>query len=245
MEPEEFQRIQSLAGSHWWYRSLIHLVRTILENASPNCRILDAGCGTAYLQQAFPQNTIIGIDSSPFAQALWRQNSTPLSSQASVEALPFREAAFDIAICLDVIYHRDVASDSIALQELFRVLAPGGALFLHVAAFPALENRHDRIVHTARRYTLPKLKQLLLATGFGISFLSYRNALALIPVYLSRFLSCEGSNLQPLPTWLNDLLLLQSRIEWAALHAGIPVPFGSSLVALVKKPTLELVCRSD
>ena len=239
MEPEEFQRIRSLSGSHWWYRSLAHLVGTILEDGSPNSRILDAGCGTAFLCDAFPRDTLFGLDSSPLACAGWRQDGVPRSTQGSLEALPYPDGVFDVAVCLDVIYLRDVGSDETALRELHRVLAPGGKLLLQVAALQALMNRHDIVVHTARRYTLPQLQQTLIRTGFKISLLSYRNAIALIPIYLSRFLSGRGSNLHPLPVWLNHLLSTQSRIEWAAIHDGVPIPFGSSLVTLAYKPTIR------
>ena len=44
--------------------------------------------------------------------------------------LPFLDCCFDLIVCLDVMEH--VNDDLVAVQEMGRVLTPGGAALVHV-----------------------------------------------------------------------------------------------------------------
>ncbi len=72
--------------------------------------------------------------------------------------LPFRDATFDVVVCLEVIEH--VRHPESLVAEVERVLRPGARLWLSV---PFLYPIHDA-PHDFRRYTEYGLRQLL-ATG--------------------------------------------------------------------------------
>jgi SAM-dependent methyltransferase len=109
-------------------------------------RILDAGCGSGrHLCAAFrtPGVEVVGIDLKPEDLSTARGFLTVLSaepssrgwllSRADVTSLPFREAAFDIVICSEVLEH--VPDCRTAARELMRVLKPQGDLIVTVPRF--------------------------------------------------------------------------------------------------------------
>ena len=100
---------------------------------------LDAGCGGG-------RNTIAmgklgaaqahGIDIGAAGIADARERASGLENvrfqQASIEAIPYPEATFDVVWCAGVLMH--VGNDEKALDELARVLKPGGLLYMLVYA---------------------------------------------------------------------------------------------------------------
>lgn len=106
-----------------------------------NC--LDAGCGSARYSVALALHgakSVVAVDvsSAGLREAQRRASSHEriLFYQASVLDLPFRNASFDFVFSSGVIHHT-VDFDR-ALNELARVCAPGGKLFLLVYGFGGL-----------------------------------------------------------------------------------------------------------
>jgi arsenite methyltransferase len=108
------------------------LVRHAL-GAHPGDRILDVGCGPGFaiaelVDQVGEAGSIAGVDRSPqmLAAAARRCAGYPNVTlhEADAAALPLDDAAFDRALCVQVLeFVPDVAA---ALAELRRVLRPGG-----------------------------------------------------------------------------------------------------------------------
>ena len=91
--------------------------------------------------------------------------------RASLEALPFANASFDVVVGITVLY--TVGDDQAALGELARVLAPGGALLLVEPAFEALRREHDVTVHGLRRYRRGELAELVRADNLVVQRATY------------------------------------------------------------------------
>ena len=70
-------------------------------------------------------------------------------------------------------------------KEIKRVLSPGGHLLLRLPAYDWLRGRHDEAVHTARRFTVKGIKDLLHSTGFTVLHSSYANTI-LFPFALGK-----------------------------------------------------------
>ncbi|MGC3999063.1 MAG: class I SAM-dependent methyltransferase [Anaeromyxobacter sp.] len=99
-------------------------------------RTLDLGTGTGRNLPHLPQDLrAVALDPDPrnLVRARRRGPATPLV-RARAEALPFRDAAFDTVTCGLVLCSVD--DPAAALQEVRRVLRPGGTLRLieHVRA---------------------------------------------------------------------------------------------------------------
>jgi tellurite methyltransferase len=126
--------------------------------------ILDAGCGGGRNLVYFLQNgyEVYGVDQSAAAIDAVKQLSALLSPQnplnnftvAGVEALPYGNDFFDLAICNAVLHfaHDEQHFDSM-VRSLWRVLKPGGYLFARLASDIGIE---ELVASKGnRRYLLP------------------------------------------------------------------------------------------
>ncbi|MBI3963196.1 MAG: methyltransferase domain-containing protein [Deinococcus sp.] len=114
-------------------------VRRILAALVPQeeAAVLDCGCGDGFYLHLLAQLgkfRSVGVDCDPAALATAGRNLAGCGQveliQAEATALPFPAASFDAAICSEVLEH--ISDDLAALQELHRVLRPGGQLLVTV-----------------------------------------------------------------------------------------------------------------
>lgn len=110
----------------------------------PGDRVLDMGCGSGrHMGELVSRNGIhaCGCDNSPsdLADAIHRIEGLDEMAlvhadwafmAADITCLPFRDGAFDLVICAEVLEH--VANDHAAVAELTRVLKPGAPLVVSV-----------------------------------------------------------------------------------------------------------------
>ena len=125
-------------------------------NITPQMRLLDAGCGfgrnLVYLLRA--GCNITAIDASPEAVAHVRALAAELAHTlpatnfriSTIEHLDAPTSSFDAVLCNSVLHFaRDEAQFLAMIEELWRVLAPGGLLFIRLGSrigmdFEPLEN---------------------------------------------------------------------------------------------------------
>lgn len=95
-------------------------------------RLLDVGCGTgALLSRVHDERSGVsptGVEPVPAMLALARQKlgAGAAFCRSWAEALPFREGAFDAVVSCNAFHY--VSLPETALQEMLRVLRPGGQL---------------------------------------------------------------------------------------------------------------------
>ncbi|HLB12170.1 MAG TPA: methyltransferase domain-containing protein [Dehalococcoidia bacterium] len=240
MEKEEYLRMYQLEKTHWWYEGMRRVSAAFLGR--PGCRswrILDAGCGTgAGLDFLASYGRAYGVDLAQEAMGFCRLRGVKRIARASVAGLPFPAGAFDLVTSFDVLYHRAVEDDLLALREFQRVLKEGGLLLLRVPAFDFLRGRHDVMVHTRHRYQAGEMVAKLEEAGFDVQRVSYANTL-LFPLALAkRALERDGtadSDVKKTRGPLNALLTQVLAAEACWLRKG-SLPFGLSLFALGRKP---------
>jgi SAM-dependent methyltransferase len=240
METSEYDALYRAESAHFFLVALREavLAQCGTELRRNGARVLDAGCGTGGLVADFAQVcNSYGADSSEYALGYCRRRGLLGLTRASITALPFAAESFNVLSSLDVIYHRGVADDGLALREFHRVLKQDGSLIIHVPAFEFLRNRHDESVHTQHRYTRAELRHKLVSAGFHIECLSYRN-LFLFPLIcarkiLGRRADSQSDVFMP-PRWINPVFLAMSRLE-QRLIVRIGLPFGSSLWCVARK----------
>jgi SAM-dependent methyltransferase len=85
---------------------------------------------------------------------------------ASITALPFASAGFDLVCAFDIVEH--VEDEDGALSELSRVCAHAGTLLLAVPLHPALWTAFDEMVGHCRRYEPQRLLAKLDEHGFAV-----------------------------------------------------------------------------
>lgn len=243
MQVKEYQNIFEQENKHFYYVSIHKLFLNLVKKYGPDkkLKILDAGCGTGMLAKKMGRlGKVTGVDISEEAVKLARKRGIKVR-QASLQSLPFSANYFDLATCVDVIYHRAVKNDQKAISELYRVLKPKGILIIKVPAHPWLRLSHDRFVHTKRRYQRKELVDKLKRAEFQLVKISFVNMTLLTPAIFKHWgekLSPppkHQSLIQPIPKFINRILI--EVLSWENyLVEKIGLPFGLSLLAVCKKP---------
>lgn len=237
MEPAEYALMDQAETSMWWYRALHARLCDSLVGVQG--RVLDAGCGTggflAILRDRRPDLMGLGLEWNQDAALRAGQKSAAAVARGSVNALPFADNSFDAAVSADVLCHTSV-DPLAALQEMARVLRPGGRLVVNMPAFQWMFSAHDRRVQTARRLTAPQMAGLLREAGFNRPRARYWNSLLLPLMIVQRKLLARGdavSDVAPFPPWLDATFHAVTEIERRLPFA---LPAGGSVLAVAEKP---------
>ena len=243
MEKTEYKNIFDNERTHFYYVGTHNAVITLLNSylkSKRNNLILDAGCGTGLLIKKLSTfGEVWGIDTSSEALKLAKKNNITKIKKASVEKIPFKDNYFDAIVSIDVLYHKEVKSDLVALMEFKRVLKPGGILIVKNPAHNWLRGSHDIIIHTKRRYSKKEFENKLNRAGFEIIKLSYINLFFLPLAILKRLTESiikakPESDVRSLPEVINRLLINIYNLETKFLTIS-EIPFGLSLFAVARK----------
>lgn len=247
MNPAEFANIARVEREFWWYRGMQRILLRLLDgmkNGRAPSRVLEAGCGTGYIAGLLQQERgwpVVPIDLGWEGLRYARGMHVERLAQADISSLPFREGSFELVLSLDVIVHFPRGQEQSAMEELVRVLAPGGLLILRVSALDLLRSRHSEFTYERQRFTGKRLKQLASAHGIRVLRCTYANSL-LLPIALLKFRIWEpllrkppASGVELVPRWLDRLLYMPLAAEAAWLAAGLNFPLGQSLILIGEK----------
>ena len=233
---------------HFWFRGFKRFVAPLLEQATAGIarpRLLDAGCGTG------TNLTFLADYGTPFGLELFwrglefgRRRGLPRLTQGSVTALPFASASMDVVVSFDVLYCLHPPEERAAISEMGRVLRPGGALIINVAAMEMLKGDHSVLGGEVHRYSRGELRRKLELAGFRVTRITYTNAF-LFPIIAAvraaqrmRGVKSGENNrgdfyvpAAPINAFLAGTLAAEALL----VHAGVDMPVGSSLLCLARK----------
>jgi ubiquinone/menaquinone biosynthesis C-methylase UbiE len=251
---KDFDDLFKFETDLWWFAGMRRITESVLNSELNTARrrtILDAGCGTGanleFLERYSAGGTIVGVDLSRDALEYCRERTTHPTAQASAEHLPFASESFDLVTSFDVIVQiPGEGADVQSLNEIYRVLNPGGAGFIRVAAYEWMRAGHDAAMLTQRRFTLSELRSKLEGCGFEVRRATYANSI-LFPVAAAKRLVLEplrladrGSDVRPFPRglrWLDPIFRRLMYLEAALLKLrNFRSPAGLSVICLVRKP---------
>jgi ubiquinone/menaquinone biosynthesis C-methylase UbiE len=112
-------------------------ILTARANIKSGMKVLDLGCGTGtltiLLKESYPNATVTGIDGDPDVLRIAREKSRGLNirwDEGLAFSLPYLDASFDRVVTSLVIHHLVRKDKYRAFQEIYRVLKPGGELYV-------------------------------------------------------------------------------------------------------------------
>jgi SAM-dependent methyltransferase len=142
----------------------------------PHCgrRVLEIGSGTGNLtRKLVPRDAYVASDVNPLYLQTLRQLAqdrpyldVTLTDVTRGDSFPEVPGGFDTVVCLNVVEHVD--DDRGALENIRRVLAPGGKAIVLVPQGPALFGTLDEVLGHKRRYSDDTLRRLALDAGFEV-----------------------------------------------------------------------------
>src|SRR5687768_74811 len=233
--------------SHFWWIGFRRFFEPLIAAATRGVQgalILDCGCGTgANLRLLGRYGNSFGFDISQTGLEYARQYGESRVVNASITNVPFETATFHLVTAFDVLYSLSEEQEACAVDEMFRVLRPGGTLLVNVAALKILRGNHSIFGDEVRRSTRRRLRRVLSRAGFTVERLTYTNA-SLFPLMLAvrtaqrmtGLATSEeaGTDIVLPPRPLNAALAAVLRLEARALRV-VDMPIGSSLLAVARK----------
>jgi SAM-dependent methyltransferase len=250
VESAYYSEYAQVQHTHWWYLTRAEILEAILRQHLPTGRdhqLLDLGCGPGGMRPMLAQfGRLVSTDFTLAALQFCKTQQLDHLVAADAMQLPFGSGQFDAACVFDVIEH--LTDDGLATRELYRVLKPGGKLFVTVPAFQFLWGRQDIVNHHRRRYNAGMLRAVLRGANFELLKISYFNTVLFPPIAAVRLAyrlfglnrGKKAGELQsdfslPAKGWANELPRRIFAAEKSWLRRG-NFPVGVSLLAVAQKP---------
>ncbi len=242
MDKQIYQKMREVENEHWWFVGRRRIVESVIQSMSlpKAAHILDAGCGTggnlAMLNQyGEVKGMEMNDDAREYASSLQLGEILPGHLP---DTIPHPANSFDLIVLLDVLEHID--DDRASLEALNARLAEGGRILLTVPAFQLLWGPHDEAHHHKRRYTATQLKQTAKAADLELEYISYFNTWLFPLIAMTRFIQRWKSESEAeinLPSRPINHVLTRLFASERIFIPGSRLPFGVSLLAVLKSPT--------
>lgn len=264
MDAKLYDELWNVEQRHWWFQARRHIVWSLVKRfvyspsagadtrSSPGTlwvaprsplRICELGCGTGgNLADVADRHDVVGVECSPHALEYARRRLGDRIHRGSLpDDIRLPLASFDVVLLTDVLEH--IEADARSAHTALRLLRPGGIVVATVPAYQWLYSPRDAHHHHFRRYSKLRFRALWPARDSQILLLSHYNTLLFPPAAAVRLATKllprrdETGDLSIPPASLNRLLARIMQSE-ANLLGRLPLPFGLSLVAVVRKHSI-------
>jgi SAM-dependent methyltransferase len=152
---EDFSAPSKLRDIGRWH--VTRFVEGVARLLPPGTRLLDAGAGECAYKPFFSSIRYVSVDAA-IGNPTWNYGN--LDCLSALDRLPFKDQSFDAVLCTQALEHLEWPRESV--KEFFRVLKPGGALYLTA---PMAHHEHQ-IPYDFFRYTSFGLDSICHGAGF-------------------------------------------------------------------------------
>jgi ubiquinone/menaquinone biosynthesis C-methylase UbiE len=228
-------------ATHFWFRGFRQFVAPTIDwiaNGRRDLTMLDCGCGTGHNAAMLlrPYGRAYGFDVTPAGLGFARQAGVPVV-RADMHAIPFASGRVDLATSFDVFQY--VEDDYRVMAEIARVITPGGALVVTASAMKVLRGGHAGTWPEVRRYSIGRLRSIIETAGLRVERMTHLFA-TLFPALLAARAMNRGATgddweMKIPAAPVNAALTTMLGVE-AAVSRYVPLPFGSSVLAVARKP---------
>ncbi len=240
MDQHEYENMAAATDRHWWYDATRSLLADVLAPHLGQGPYLDAGGGNgATGAWMADRGTVVLADFEPVALHHAARRYPEIGRElADIHQLPHPDDTFGVTLCVTVLCHESIADPAAVVRELARVTRPGGVVALMEPGVRRLRRGHDRVTHTARRFSRRDLAALVRGAGLDVvrttaaySFL-VPPAAALAVIERGRVASDTGRN----ESGGGGVLPRLAAAERSLLRR-IDLPAGLSVLAIGRRPT--------
>jgi len=247
MDEAELDKQFALEERYWWFVGRRGIIKSVLLRNLGSCGqgwVLDLASGTGGNLKILGQcGQVIALDLSPHALSRCRERGATRLVCGSATALPVAADKMDLVASLDLLEH--VEDDARAVEEMFRVLKPGGVVLVTAPAYRWLWSDHDVALAHQRRYVLREAAGLLRGAGFEILQQTYCIFFMFVPIAAFRLLqrALRGFARRSPPAtayiqvspWLSRVFVWLLNLEGRMLRRT-SLPFGVSCLCVGRKP---------
>ena len=169
--------------------------RDLTRHFDRSDKLLDVGCGSAWLAEHFDDYT--GVDASPDAAARAAERGRNVVTADVQAGFPFDDGAFDGVVMKDLLEH--LTDPVAAVREARRVLKPGGRVF---ASSPDAQRWvWDDYTHV-RPFSRKSYRLLFADNGFDVQTVAYESVMPGIGLISQRTKRKQRPRLLAASAWL-------------------------------------------
>ncbi len=227
---------------HWWFaaRRTLFMKELTKWGVPKDAKVIDIGTSTGTNLRMLKDNgftNFIGVDLNKDAIAFCHDKGFEQVFEANACSVPFEDDTFDVVLATDIIEHID--DDIAALNEIQRILKPGGVAVVTVPAHKILWGANDDFSHHKRRYTRTTLNRQIAQSGLNIEKEYYFNFILYMPILLARVLGRLlnwGADMERSTknSMINNILFHIFSAD-IAVAPHVHMPFGVSIFTLLRK----------
>jgi SAM-dependent methyltransferase len=247
MDAGLYDELSEVEDNHWWFQARRRIVWSLVERfvdggMDRRLRICELGCGTGgNLTALAMRHDVMGVECSELALAYARQKLGGRVRQGSLpHEVDLPLSSFDVVLLTDVLEH--IEDDVRSAETALRLVKPGGIVVATVPAYQWLYAPRDAQHQHVRRYSKEQFGALWAGDAAEMVLLSHYNTLLFAPAMAmrlaSKYLMDEGapnSGDLRVPVQPVNRLLERTMASEGSLLGRVPLPFGLSLVAVVRK----------
>ena len=199
---EDFTKASKLRDIGRWY--VTEFVKKTALTLSPGILLLDAGAGECSYKGFFSGVRYLAVDAA-VGNPTWNYHN--LDCISMLDRLAFQDESFGAVLCTQTLEHLEWPRESV--QELFRILKPGGTLYLTA---PMAHHEHQA-PHDFFRYTSYGLDSICRKAGFTtVQVTPFGGTFTRLAYEVSRLLSVfPSAGLRKGPLQLKGILCLPIR----------------------------------
>lgn len=241
MKKQEYDKINNLEKTHWWYVGMREISLKTLSRFtnSLNLEILDVGCGTGGNMEGLSRfGRVFGIDLNETAITYCKQKNLNCRT-FDMTSIVNLEKKFDLITFFESLSQLPQQKAFNVIKGLNQVLNSKGIVLIREPAFGLSAGNHDIDVGTLTRFKKIELENELISNGFNILYSSYINSLLYVPIVLKRkvdiFLKKEvSSDVYEHSKFINIIFLTVLRLE-NKLLSFFKFPFGVTILIIAQK----------
>lgn len=206
-----------------------YAIEKLLSASLKGAVVLDFGAGAGEFSERMLTNgfNVIAVEPDPTLAAKLQRSG--IHTELHLDSLAGQ--LFDSIMTINVLEH--IEQDAVALEELFTLIRPGGAIVIFVPAHPILYSTFDRNIGHWRRYSRGDLISKVSSAGFELKRVGNFDPLGGLLALVYRLLGPRNGSLNARFLKLFDLAVFPMSLMIGRVFPGIP---GKNYFVVAEKP---------